>query len=343
MLTSDTPQAEITETVDRVFNDEDQEGIRISRAGGDTCKKDSDRLMTFTLDVYCNPDVTREPKNMQLLSTGEPDDQDECEMYVSMEHASGCPAMDLVPFLRVLGAGMIFVGVIIQYFGQRAQKVFLKTLVTICTFVLVLAICYKLGWLASLDPTVPKEDDSIGLCIAAFILAIVATVIMRWAFRKFIRLAPTAIGCFAGYWLSIWLIVAINGIGGAFVSVPGTGGSSADVIGPYAGAGIELGISAFGGFVGYTFSFVFILIIRTFVSAYLIVRGTTLWINLGFPNEVQLMESATSETNGLVKLPPAFYVYSFCILAIWLISFKTELDRANEQGYIMKDDEDSDD
>lgn len=214
-------------------------------------------------------------------------------------------------------------------------------MVAICTFCIVAAIFYKLNWFAIFDPTEPSSNDSLVLTILGLTIAIAATLIVRWAFKKTLRLAPTVIGLCAGYWFSIYLIVAINGIGGMFVTIP-SATASADVVGPVSGAFIEVCMSLFGALVGYNFSLVFILAIQTFVSAYLIVRGSTLWINLGFPNEVQLMESATSETNGLMKLPTAFYFYSFTILAIWLISLKNQVEKHWEQGDYGSPEEESD-
>ena len=47
----------------------------------------------------------------------------------------------------------------------------------------------------------------------------------------------------------------------------------------------------FGGVLGYCYSAAFIALVQTFLSAYLIVRGTTMFKNMGFPNEMQLMSS----------------------------------------------------
>jgi len=44
-------------------------------------------------------------------------------------------------------------------------------------------------------------------------------------------------------------------------------------------------------------------------------------MNLGFPNEIVLMSSVSNETNGLVKLPTMFYIYSMIILGLWGGSF----------------------
>jgi len=156
---------------------------------------------------------------------------------------------------------MVFVGLVMQYFGEKAQRHFLKFMVGICTFAIVCGVAYKLNWFAILDPTEPASENSILLTTLAFALAIIATLVVRWAFKKTLRLAPTVIGLFAGYWFSIYLIVAINGIGGLFVTIPSAAGSSADVIGPWSGALIELSMSALGALVGYNFSLVFVLTI----------------------------------------------------------------------------------
>jgi len=54
------------------------------------------------------------------------------------------------------------------------------------------------------------------------------------------------------------------------------------------------------------------------------------------------MQSATTETNNLVKLPPAFYMYSLTILAIWLISLKNQIEKHYENGGYDAQDEESD-
>jgi len=104
---------------------------------------------------------------------------------------------------------------------------------------------------------------------------------------------------------------------------------------------IEGMLSCLGGLIGYNYSMVFILLVQTFISAYLIVRGSTLIINLGFPNEIVLMQSVSNETNGLVKLPTSFYVYSATILGIWGGSFYHQLKKEMEGGTMGKyEDED---
>jgi len=61
MLTSDTPQAELTELISKTQGDDEVEGIRLMRAGGDVCPQDESQLMTFTLDVWCNDGANRDP------------------------------------------------------------------------------------------------------------------------------------------------------------------------------------------------------------------------------------------------------------------------------------------
>lgn len=176
------------------------------------------------------------------------------------------------------------------------------------------------------------------LAFFSILLACIAVTIINYLFRKFMRFAPTFIGLVAGFWFSIYLIAAINGIGGMFV--PAAAAGSKDVIGPVWGLVIEGMVSILGGMIGYNYSAVFILFIQTFVSAYLIVRGSTLIINLGFPNEIVLMQSVSNETNGLVRLPTSFYLYSATILGLWGGSFYMQLSKEWEQGTLEKLDDD---
>ena len=176
------------------------------------------------------------------------------------------------------------------------------------------------------------------LAFFAILLAGTAVTIINYLWKKMLRLAPTFIGLAAGFWFSIYLIAAVNGVGGMFV--PAAAAGSKDVIGPVWGAVIEGLISVTGGLIGYHYSAVFILFIQTFVSAYLIVRGSTLIINLGFPNEIVLMQSVSNETNGLVRLPTSFYLYSATILGLWGGSFYMQLMKEWEQDTLHKFDDD---
>jgi len=214
----------------------------------------------------------------------------------------------------------------------------MRFIVSIASFLIICGICFKLNWLALFDPTEPDENKSVFLAFFSILLAILAVGIINYLFRKFLRLAPTFIGLCAGFWFSI-LIAALNGIGGMFVPAAA---ASKDVVGPVWGAVIEGMISVLGGLIGYNYSAVFILLIQTFVSAYLIVRGSTLIINLGFPNEIVLMQSVSNETNGLVKLPTSFYLYSATILGLWGGSFYFQLSKEWEDGTLTKFDDDDD-
>jgi hypothetical protein len=242
--------------------------------------------------------------------------------------------------LTILGTIMIFCGVTLQYFGRKVQRFFMRFLVSLATFLIVCIICFKLNWLALLDPTEPDSNKSVFLTSITFLLAIIAVTIINYLFKKFLRLAPTFIGLCAGFWFSIYLIAAVNGVGGMFV--PAAAAGSKDVIGPVWGLVIEGMVSVLGGLIGYNYSAVFILLIQTFVSAYLIVRGSTLIINLGFPNEIVLMQSVSNETNGLVRLPTSFYLYSATILGLWGGSFYFQLSKEWEDGTLTKFDDDDD-
>ena len=120
MLTSDSPQAEVTEEISRTTKDGDtQTGLRILRAGGDVCPQDDTRLLSFTLDVYCDSDQTRNPGPITSSTEIPDEDTDPCTVYVSMTHAAGCPEYNFQPILNILGTIMIFFGVTLQYFGRK--------------------------------------------------------------------------------------------------------------------------------------------------------------------------------------------------------------------------------
>ena len=175
MLTSETPQAEMEEEISREDPnnpDEIQNGVRIRRAGGDVCPQDDTRLLAFTLDVYCNEDAPRNPKNIKSYPVAPDEDADPCVVYMALEHSAGCPELDLDPVLNVLGACMIFAGVVLMWFGPRARMVFMHIILCVATFIVVMAVAFKLNWLAMLDPTEPDKNKSVFLTFCAILIAI---------------------------------------------------------------------------------------------------------------------------------------------------------------------------
>ena len=165
-------------------------------------------------------------------------------------------------------------------------------------------------------------------------MAFVAQWIVGYLFRYSIRLAPTLLGVYMGYYLSIYIIVAVNGLGGMFGSAAK---ASHDTVDPLMSYVYEFFGCLIGGTLGYCYSAAFIALVQTFLSAYLIVRGTTMFHNMGFPNELVLMQSTQVQNNNLVKLPPAFYAYCFAVLVLWIIFLRSHLrrrDNPESQKYL---------
>lgn len=167
--------------------------------------------------------------------------------------------------------------------------------------------------------------------IIAIVVALIGQWIVGFLFKYSMRLAPTLLGVYVGYYLSVFIIVAVNGVGGLFA----TAKASADQIDPLMSYVYEFAGCGLGALIGYCYSAAFIMLVQTFLSAYFIVRGSTLFVNLGFPNEVQLLSSTSVQDNGLMKLPPAFYGYAFVILVLWVTFLRTNFRRkANDQKYL---------
>ena len=245
---------------------------------------------------------------------------DPCNVYVSMEHADGCIFWDMRPPLKVLGLLMIGAGAIMMVFGMTMQKMFMRLLVRIAVFVIILIIFWKLHCFDTIDPTaLTKRNAAEGYTIATLclILAFIGQYVAGILFTKFIRFGPTLIGLLAGWWFSIYLIISMNGFFGAFASH-----GAADFISPIWATVIELFGAILGGAIGNCYSYIFIVAIQTCISSYLIMRGCTLLVNFGYPNEMVIMNAATSETNSLVHLGWMFYFYVIWFLAMWIAAFK---------------------
>lgn len=254
-----------------------------------------------------------------------------------MEHADGCVVFDLHPFLMVLGGFMIFGGVCLQYMGPDWQQSFMIFVVRLGTFFVIIAFMYEKNYFAFFDPGEPPEKKDPLKAFFGLFFAFVAQWVVGFLFRYSMRIAPTLLGLYVGYYFAIYVIVAINGLGGMFTSAKATH----DTIDPimsimYEGAG-----GLIGAVLGYCYSAAFIALVQTFISAYMIVRGTTLFQNEGWPNEIVLMSSTTTEQNNMLKLPPGFYVYSFIILVLWIIFFRSYLRRrdAPQEGKYLDEEQ----
>lgn len=152
------------------------------------------------------------------------------------------------------------------------------------------------------------------------------------------RIAPTLLGVYVGYYFSIYVIVGINGLGGVFSTAKATH----DTIDPIMSIAYEAFGAFLGGILGYCYSAAFIACVQTFISAYLIVRGSTCFQNYGWPNEIILMSSTTTENNNMMKLNSAFYVYLFVIFVLWIIFLRSHMRRRDQPAQKYLDEEQQD-
>jgi hypothetical protein len=277
--------------------------------------------MDFVVDVICDASQTSQDKDPRPIAveSGSADDDfgDPCVFQVKFEHKAGCAAFDLVQIRRVLGTLMILIGFILAYLHVKSMKWFMLTIVQLTVLFVLLAVFMQENYLGVIDPTAPPKQKSIVLGVAAVSVAFIAALLARWLFKKFIRFGPTVIGCGAGYLTTIYTILIINGVGSVFQERNATAvvGENGQVL--WALFGI-----LFGGWVGYNYAFVFILCVQCFVSAYLVVRGWSLWINYGFPNEAALIQHAYgSEKGPQVEIPTMFWFYVVVIIMMWAVNF----------------------
>lgn len=194
------------------------------------------------------------------------------------------------------------------------------------TFMVICAFAYENSYFALVDPSEPDSKKNPVKFILALFVAFVAQWVVGYLFRYSMRLAPTLLGIYIGYYFSIYIIIGVNGLGGLFSSAKATH----DTIDPmmsyvYQAMGVSI-----GGLLGYCYSAAFIALVQTFLSAYLIVRGTTLFKNMGWPNELVLLSSTSVQTNGAMKLPPTFYVYCAIIAILWFIFLRSHIKRRDD-------------
>ena len=331
-LTSDSPGAEIVEASERtslVDPTQTQEGVRIERAGGSECPQDSLRQLTFTVDVWCNPAYEQMPQDIEVLTEMDEYPTDPCNIYISMEHADGCVFWDMRPPMKVLGALMVGCGVILMIQGMRMQKTFMRFLVRLVVFFGLLALFYQLHFFDRIDPTALSKrgaTEGYALVFACLIMAFIGQYVAGIIFQQSLRFGPTLIGAVAGWWAAIYLIISLNGAFGYFAAQGAT-----DFVSPLWATIIEIFGVMFGGTIGNCYSFIFIVGIQTAISSYLVMRGCTLLILPGYPSEFIIMEAATSETNSILHLGWAFYLYVLWFLIMWVWTFRVQFDKIMDE------------
>jgi hypothetical protein len=256
----------------------------------------------------------------------EDDIGDACVYHVQLEHQAGCPTVSYTWARRAFGAFLCFIGFILAYLRQKSQKWFMAVIVQMTVLLVLLAFFMSQGYLAVIDPTEPPKRKSVIMGVVAICVALIAAFVARWLFKRFLKFGPTVIGMGAGYMVTIYSIITINGVCSVFQArnAEAVIGENGQIL--YALAGIIV-----GAWVGYNYAFIFILAVQCFVSAYLTVRGLSLWINYGFPNEAKLIEHAYGTEQGPpLEIPQMFYFYLTLIFALWIGTFYYAWTKAHE-------------
>jgi hypothetical protein len=110
----------------------------------------------------------------------------------------------------------MFIGFVLAYLRQKSQKWFMAIIVQATVLLVLLAFFMSLGYLAVIDPTEPPKRKSVIMGVLAISVALVAAFIARWLFKRFLKFGPTIIGMGAGYMVTIYTILSINGVSSLF-------------------------------------------------------------------------------------------------------------------------------
>ena len=88
----------------------------------------------------------------------------------------------------------------------------------------------------------------------------------------------------------------------------------------------------FGLLIGFCYSAAMMAIFQSYLAAYMIIRGISLFYNLGFLNEVFMINLSAMKSDNLVKLNYFFYGYSFVIFVTWIVFLKNFIKRRDSDG-----------
>ena len=132
--------------------------------------------------------------------------------HVQLEHQAGCPTVSYTWARRAFGAFLCFIGFVLAYLRQKSQKWFMAVIVQMTVLLVLLAFFMSQGYLAVIDPTEPPKRKSVIMGVVAICVALIAAFVARWLFKRFLKFGPTVIGMGAGYMVTIYSIITINGV-----------------------------------------------------------------------------------------------------------------------------------
>ena len=141
--------------------------------------------------------------------------------------------------------------------GPEWQQSFMIFIVRIGTFLIIIAFMFERNYFAFFDPSEPPEKKDPIKAFMGLIFAFIAQWLVGWLFKYSIRIAPTLLGVYVGYYFAIYVIVAINGLGGMMTTAKATH----DTIDPVMSVVYEGGGGLIGGILGYCYSAAFIAVV----------------------------------------------------------------------------------
>ena len=244
-----------------------------------------------------------------------------------MEHSAGCVVYDVHPILRIFGTAMMFIGILLFFFSIQLNELFMDAIIQTAVFVLLVSLFRQMHYFAFFDPTEPTNFGHIPLALIAIVIAILGAIIAGRLFRGAIAYGPALVGLVNGYYLLQYAVVTFNGLAHLLDKKEG----EPDPISPTATLLFSILGGLVGAYIGYFDSQTFSLGLQAFVAACLIVRGSTYWVNAGFPNELTLLNAATSEMNGIFSIPKMFYAYLVLIIIITYLGFRRSMKKLEEK------------
>ena len=140
---------------------------------------------------------------------------------------------------------MIGAGAILMVFGMKKKKAFMKVITRIAVFACAIVFFYIIHFFDGVDPTKLSRVNVVEGYFLAFFAVVIAFIAQYCAgilLEKFFNWGPTLIGCLAGYFVAIYLILSLNG----FMSIFQVAGK--DFVSPNAAFIMEfLGVAVGGG------------------------------------------------------------------------------------------------
>lgn len=211
-----------------------------------------------------------------------------------VKHNSGCQILSLSAFVKFIGIFLMVLGVGVTLIPMKMQNYFVAIMIQVVSFVVLVIFFTQSGYFDAFDLSVPDEVKHVTTsnylkALLALLLSVCFAIVAGFLFKMYLRLGPTFMGLVCGFILGAFFITVVNDLADLL-----SGQQNSDIFSFFWIMIIVVLFTLIGTLLGFRYSYVVIIVTKSLLSAYMFVRGLSLWVG-GYPSEVELFSKVFNE------------------------------------------------